>query len=147
MTIQSYMLQLRVKIGGGMHKKSRQLVMNQRSFFLKIGRGDRTRTCDSLVPNQERYQLRYTSLPESGCKGTKKKSKRAIKGKKNATAQQSLTIQPCDSSYFLLFCCFDIPLFDNTLLDENLLQGYHRAVYLLLGVGGHEGVNASVRSW
>ena len=25
------------------------------------GRGDRTRTCDSLVPNQERYQLRYTS--------------------------------------------------------------------------------------
>ena len=45
-----------------MHKKSRQLVMNQRSFFLKIGRGDRTRTCDSLVPNQERYQLRYTSL-------------------------------------------------------------------------------------
>ena len=23
-------------------------------------RGDRTRTCDSLVPNQERYQLRYT---------------------------------------------------------------------------------------
>ena len=26
-------------------------------------RGDRTRTCDSLVPNQERYQLRYTSLP------------------------------------------------------------------------------------
>ena len=104
-----------------MHKKSRQLVMNQRSFFLKIGRGDRTRTCDSLVPNQERYQLRYTSLPESGCKGTKKKSKRAIKGKKNATAQQSLTIQPCDSSYFLLFCCFDIPLFDNTLLDENLI--------------------------
>ena len=25
-------------------------------------RGDRTRTCDSLVPNQERYQLRYTSF-------------------------------------------------------------------------------------
>ena len=25
-------------------------------------RGDRTRTCDSLVPNQERYQLRYTPL-------------------------------------------------------------------------------------
>lgn len=89
-----------------MHKKSRQLVMNQRSFYLKIGRGDRTRTCDSLVPNQERYQLRYTSLPESGCKGTKKKSKRAIKGKKNATAQQSLTIQPCDSSYFPLVLLF-----------------------------------------
>ena len=26
------------------------------------GRGDRTRTCDSLVPNQERYQLRYTPV-------------------------------------------------------------------------------------
>ena len=26
-----------------------------------FGRGDRTRTCDILVPNQERYQLRYTS--------------------------------------------------------------------------------------
>ena len=26
-----------------------------------VCRGDRTRTCDSLVPNQERYQLRYTS--------------------------------------------------------------------------------------
>ena len=25
-----------------------------------LRRGDRTRTCDSLVPNQERYQLRYT---------------------------------------------------------------------------------------
>ncbi len=39
-------------------------------------RGDRTRTCDSLVPNQERYQLRYTSLLTQrlsllfcGCKG------------------------------------------------------------------------------
>ena len=48
--------------------------MNQRSFFLKIGRGDRTRTCDSLVPNQERYQLRYTSLPESGWYKEKVKS-------------------------------------------------------------------------
>ena len=35
--------------------------MNQR-FIFKGGRGDRTRTCDSLVPNQERYQLRYTSI-------------------------------------------------------------------------------------
>ena len=35
--------------------------MNQRPNF-KGGRGDRTRTCDSLVPNQERYQLRYTSF-------------------------------------------------------------------------------------
>ena len=25
-------------------------------------RGDRTRTCDSLVPNQERYQLRYAPM-------------------------------------------------------------------------------------
>ena len=38
--------------------------------FLKVlqhysylcGRGDRTRTCDPLVPNQMRYQLRYTPL-------------------------------------------------------------------------------------
>ena len=30
--------------------------------FKKLSRGDRTRTCDSLVPNQERYQLRYTSV-------------------------------------------------------------------------------------
>ena len=37
------------------------------------GRGDRTRTCDSLVPNQERYQLRYTPVHffKCGCKGTK----------------------------------------------------------------------------
>ena len=27
---------------------------------LHFGRGDRTRTCDPLVPNQMRYQLRYT---------------------------------------------------------------------------------------
>ena len=31
-------------------------------FRISYCRGDRTRTCDSLVPNQERYQLRYTSL-------------------------------------------------------------------------------------
>ena len=30
--------------------------------FICFCRGDRTRTCDSLVPNQERYQLRYTSF-------------------------------------------------------------------------------------
>ncbi len=29
---------------------------------MNSSRGDRTRTCDSLVPNQERYQLRYTSV-------------------------------------------------------------------------------------
>jgi hypothetical protein len=27
--------------------------------MLKISRGDRIRTCDPLVPNQVRYQLRY----------------------------------------------------------------------------------------
>ena len=31
---------------------------------LKIRRGDRIRTCDPLVPNQMRYQLRYT--PNNG---------------------------------------------------------------------------------
>ena len=40
-----------------MHKKREK---PQRLF--SQGRGDRTRTCDSLVPNQERYQLRYTSV-------------------------------------------------------------------------------------
>ena len=33
-----------------------------------MSRGDRTRTCDSLVPNQERYQLRYTSVLKAGAK-------------------------------------------------------------------------------
>ena len=33
-----------------------------RTSLLPWSRGDRTRTCDSLVPNQERYQLRYTSF-------------------------------------------------------------------------------------
>ena len=27
-----------------------------------MGRGDRTRTCDILVPNQVRYQLRYAPI-------------------------------------------------------------------------------------
>ena len=40
------------------------LTRYESAAFSEIGgRGDRTRTCDSLVPNQERYQLRYTSLP------------------------------------------------------------------------------------
>ena len=30
--------------------------------IIPLCRGDRTRTCDSLVPNQERYQLRYTPI-------------------------------------------------------------------------------------
>lgn len=33
---------------------------------LTDSRGDRTRTCDSLVPNQERYQLRYTPKKSTG---------------------------------------------------------------------------------
>ena len=47
-----------------------------------MSRGDRTRTCDSLVPNQERYQLRYTSLPlKAGAKVLKKSKseKRKVK--------------------------------------------------------------------
>ena len=35
------------------------------TFKPSFCRGDRTRTCDSLVPNQERYQLRYTPLQYS----------------------------------------------------------------------------------
>ena len=50
----------------------------KREAFASLCRGDRTRTCDSLVPNQERYQLRYTSVALTqklfllfcGCKGT-----------------------------------------------------------------------------
>ena len=41
--------------------------MSADSFHMG-GRGDRTRTCDSLVPNQERYQLRYTSVLKAGAK-------------------------------------------------------------------------------
>ena len=45
-------------------------LMKTSTGFLE-SRGDRTRTCDSLVPNQERYQLRYTSdaFFICGCKG------------------------------------------------------------------------------
>jgi len=31
-------------------------------------------------------------------------------------------------------------LLDNTLLDEDFLQDYHRAVYLLLSMCGHQGI-------
>ena len=38
----------------------------------RIGRGDRTRTCDPLVPNQMRYQLRYTPIIKiCGAEGTR----------------------------------------------------------------------------
>ena len=40
----------------------------RKGAHLGLCRGDPTRTGDRLVPNQERYQLRYT--PENGCKGT-----------------------------------------------------------------------------
>ena len=46
-----------------------------------VCRGDPTRTGDHLVPNQVRYQLRYT--PESGRKGTTFGEKRKEKGEKN----------------------------------------------------------------
>lgn len=39
--------------------KEKRVLLTKRALFR---RGDRTRTCDSLVPNQERYQLRYTSF-------------------------------------------------------------------------------------
>ena len=31
----------------------------------KTGRGDRIRTCDLMVPNHARYQLRYTPMRET----------------------------------------------------------------------------------
>ena len=34
-------------------------VLRIQHLIIQNSRGDRTRTCDSLVPNQERYQLRY----------------------------------------------------------------------------------------
>ena len=43
-------------------KKSPLIHCESEDSFHMGGRGDRTRTCDSLVPNQERYQLRYTSV-------------------------------------------------------------------------------------
>ena len=33
-----------------------------RTYWGFVGRGDRTRTCDILLPKQARYQLRYTSM-------------------------------------------------------------------------------------
>ncbi len=42
-------------------QRKREITENQPVKPL-VCRGDRTRTCDSLVPNQERYQLRYTSI-------------------------------------------------------------------------------------
>ncbi len=43
-------------LGGGKQKSRQKL-----SFLPAFGRGDRTRTCGLLVPNQARYQLRNTS--------------------------------------------------------------------------------------
>ena len=35
----------------------------------KAGRGDRIRTCDLMVPNHARYQLRYTPMRETKKEG------------------------------------------------------------------------------
>ena len=58
-------------------------------------RGDRTRTCDILVPNQVRYQLRYAP------------------------------------NYFL---------FNDSLLDKDLLQSLDRTLHLLLCMCGHQSI-------
>ena len=41
-------------------------------FLLLVCRGDPTRTGDRLVPNQERYQLRYTPITFFSPKATAK---------------------------------------------------------------------------
>ena len=72
-----------------MHKKREK---PQRLF--SQGRGDRTRTCDSLVPNQERYQLRYTSLLYlSGCKGTNNLADKRLKTEKSFVFNIILRLQ------------------------------------------------------
>ena len=50
------------QLTGGLSIKVEKVLNRQHLFYLLICRGDRTRTCDSLVPNQERYQLRYAPL-------------------------------------------------------------------------------------
>ena len=88
------------------------LKSSESHYFISFhfGRGDRTRTCDSLVPNQERYQLRYTSLPKIGCKITN-----------NFRPKQILS-----------------QLFDNSLLNKDFFQGNHRTVNLLLRMSSHQ---------
>ena len=45
-------------------KNKKEPLTSSSSFtqFLLYGRGDRDRTCDLMVPNHARYQLRYTSI-------------------------------------------------------------------------------------
>ena len=43
------------------YKKTRA-IETKPPIALKTGRGDRTRTCGILVPNQALYQLSYTSI-------------------------------------------------------------------------------------
>ena len=48
-------------------------------FSLPCCRGDPTRTGDHLVPNQVRYQLRYTPIaPKSDCKVNANRVKKQI---------------------------------------------------------------------
>ena len=98
---------------------------------LFVGRGDRTRTCDSLVPNQERYQLRYTSVAN-------------VIGEPSdfARAKVQSFSEPCKllSDYFLVFslCVLEEEsLFDDALFHKDLLQLLHAALHLLFRMGSH----------
>ena len=86
-------------------------LIHYESAVYYFSRGDRTRTCDSLVPNQERYQLRYTSKNFAGAKVQNSSDTRKY---------------------------FERKLLDNSLLNEDFLQSGNRTVNLLLGVGGHQ---------
>ena len=82
---------------GGTKKAANLLKVG--GYFFKRGRGDRTRTCDSLVPNQERYQLRYTSI---------------------------FVLRLQRYTFFVTLANFSaIILLDNALFDKNLLQSLH----------------------
>ena len=95
-----------------MHKKREK---PQRLF--SQGRGDRTRTCDSLVPNQERYQLRYTSF----CKSQEE-------------ALPVLRVQRYE--LFLSPANFE-RLFNNILLFKYLSEYLHASFHLFFGMSGH----------
>ena len=75
-------------------------------------RGDRIRTCDLLVPNQERYR----------------------------TALHPETHTPCLSraKILLKFSTTSVSsTFYEAQLGKNLLQNLHAAFHLLLGMGSH----------
>ena len=95
--------------------------MNQR-FIFKGGRGDRTRTCDSLVPNQERYQLRYTSI-------LRMLFRKALQ-------------RYC---FFLTLANFSAIIFEktsillnNALFYEDFFQYCYRAIHLILSMRSHQ---------